>query len=534
MPTNPIRVIRSDHGNLWDSGDINAFWGLFSNVLLNLIVLAGLLTGVLNFSNSLAFGIIIPAVGASLIIGNFYYAYMAKRLAFREERDDVAALPYGPSVPHMFLVVLVIMLPVYLASDDPILAWQVGVAWAFLEGVIELTMSIVGPTVRKYTPRAAMIGTLAGVTIAFIALEPAMRIVTVPYLGMTALAIVLAAWISDAELPFSIPGGMAIIIVGIVLGWATGYMQVDPLYSSLDNVGLSLPSLQISHLMAGFDRFSTLIATAIPLGIYNSIECMNNIESAAAAGDEYSAREAMALDGFGTIIGTLFGSPFPSATYIGHPGWKDIGGRIGYSLVTGVVVGTITLLGAMSVVVEVIPLIAVLPILMYIGAVIGAQAFTSIPDRHSPAVVVALLPNILEYLNSQIDTALSAAGTTATEVGYGALAGAGVYYEGMMIASAGGVMVGLLWGAIAVFAIDKKWASAVVVSVFSGLLSYVGVVHAGEIGIGGAPEMAIGYLAMAVVFSYFGVKDGSFVEFYSKIRSRSDDQPPAQPEVTED
>ncbi|PRC60678.1 hypothetical protein C6A85_16835, partial [Mycobacterium sp. ITM-2017-0098] len=41
---------------------------------------------------------------------------------------DVTALPYGPSVPHMFIVIFVVMLPVYLATDDPIQAWQAGLA----------------------------------------------------------------------------------------------------------------------------------------------------------------------------------------------------------------------------------------------------------------------------------------------------------------------------------------------------------------------------------------------------------------------
>lgn len=531
---NPVRVLKSDYGDAWTRGDWNAFWGLFTNVLLNLIVLVGLLKGVLNFPDRIVFQIIVPAVGASLVIGNFYYAYMAKRLAANEERDDVAALPYGPSVPHMFIVVLLIMLPVFLSTNDPILAWQVGLAWAFIEGVVELCMSIVGPTVRKYTPRAAMIGTLAGVTIGFIALSPTMRIATVPYLGMVAFGLVLIAWISDVDLPYAIPGGMAIIIVGVILGWATGYMTTGPLFASLGNVGVSLPTPQVPHLMSGFSRFSTLVATAIPLGIYNSIECMNNVESAAAAGDQYSSRQAMALDGFGTLVGTAFGSPFPSATYIGHPGWKDIGGRIGYSITTGFAVGAVTLLGAMSVVIEIIPLIAVLPILIYIGAVIGTQAFNSTPDRHAPAVILAIIPNIIEFLKSQIDSTLSAAGTSASEVGYSALANASVYYEGMEIVSAGAIIVGLLWGAIGVFAIDNKWRSAVIVSVFSAFLSYIGIIHAGKISIGGAPDMAIGYLGMAILFSFFAVRDGSFKFAQSATEEQEDTDPSIQAEVGED
>jgi AGZA family xanthine/uracil permease-like MFS transporter len=61
-------------------------------------------------------------------------------------------------------VVFLIMLPIYLKTSDPILAWQAGLAWAFIIGVIVLLGVFVGPTIRKYTPRAAMLGTLAGIS----------------------------------------------------------------------------------------------------------------------------------------------------------------------------------------------------------------------------------------------------------------------------------------------------------------------------------------------------------------------------------
>ncbi len=68
-----------------------------------------------------------------------------------------------------------------------------------------------------------------------------------------------------------------------------------------------------------------LLVTAIPLGIYNFTEGMNNVESAAAAGDNYNLRQVLLADGIGAIVGSLLGSPFPPAVYIGHPGLE--GGR---------------------------------------------------------------------------------------------------------------------------------------------------------------------------------------------------------------
>ncbi len=97
------------------------------------------------------------------------------RLAAREAARAAATsprCPTGPSVPHMFIVVFLVMLPIYLKTNDPMLAWQAGLAWAFIIGVIMLLGAFVGPTIRKYTPRAAMLGALAGISIAFISMRP--------------------------------------------------------------------------------------------------------------------------------------------------------------------------------------------------------------------------------------------------------------------------------------------------------------------------------------------------------------------------
>ena len=129
----------------WVPGDWDAFFGLGTNSILNILVLSGLLLDVVNLPRALVFGRIIPAVGVMLVISNVYYAFMARRLALRTGRTDVTAMPAGPSVPHMFIVVLLIMLPVYLRTGDPILAWQAGLAWNFIEGSVEVVGAFIAP-----------------------------------------------------------------------------------------------------------------------------------------------------------------------------------------------------------------------------------------------------------------------------------------------------------------------------------------------------------------------------------------------------
>src|ERR1700752_3033821 len=204
---------------IWVAGDWNGFFGLFTNVLLNVIVLTGLCLGVVQLPADTVFGRILPALGIALPLGNLYYAWLAYKLAQKEGRTDVAAMPYGPSVPHMFIVVFVIMLPVYLKTKDPLLAWQAGLAWAFIIGVIVLAGIFFCPRVRAHPPRAAMLGTLAGISIAFISLRPAFQMWEVPWIAFISLAIVLISWTANTRLPFGLPGGLAAVIVGIVVGW---------------------------------------------------------------------------------------------------------------------------------------------------------------------------------------------------------------------------------------------------------------------------------------------------------------------------
>jgi AGZA family xanthine/uracil permease-like MFS transporter len=242
-----------------------------------------------------------------------------------------------------------------------------------------------------------------------------------------------------------------------------------------------------------------LLVTAIPLGIYNFTEAMNNVESASAAGDNYNLRKILLADGAGAIVGSMLGSPFPPAVYIGHPGWKAVGGRVGYSLATGGAIALVCFLGLTALLLAIIPLVAILPILLYIGLVIGAQAFQASPAKHAPAVVLALIPNIAEWAKTQIDGALAAAGTSAGQVGLEKLAGTGVLYKGLETLGGGSVLAGMVLGALAVFVIDNKLRTAAVWAFVGAVLSYIGLIHGAQLGWAVSPLVALGYVMFAAV-----------------------------------
>src|SRR5438552_4198188 len=367
---------------LWTPGDWNAFFGFGTNILVNMLVLTGLLRFVLKMPDSLVFGRILPALGLMMCLSTLYYAFLAYRLALKSGRSDVCALPSGVSVPHMFIVTFVIMLPITLKANDPINGWEAGLVWVFFQSFILMIGGFIAPYIRRITPRAALLGTLAGVSITFISMRPALEMYMTPIIGLTCFAIILVSWFGGYKYPKGIPAGLVAIAVGMLIAWGSnlfglnyGGMSLDKVTGAFSSFGFSVPVPAVDHVFSGFEFLGIILVTAIPFGIYDLVEAMDNVESAEAAGDAFPTTSVLTADGVVSLIGCLMGNPFINAVYIGHPGWKAMGGRIGYSAATGGLVIVLWGFGLLALISSLIPLVAISPILLYIGMLIGAQAF---------------------------------------------------------------------------------------------------------------------------------------------------------------
>ncbi|NNJ84732.1 MAG: hypothetical protein HKP13_07360, partial [Gammaproteobacteria bacterium] len=349
--------------------DIDGFLGLFIDNLVNLLIIDATLTGLFKMDPSVVHGRILPAAVISILIGNIYYTLMARRIAAAEGRTDVTALPYGISTPIMFVYLFLIIGPVYWATNDADLAWKVGMASALLGGIVEFLGSFLGGYLRRITPRAAMLGTLAGIAITFIAMKPTLGIWENPLIGFVPMTIILIGFVARVAMPFNIPVGLLAVAIGTAIAWITGFMDGSSLDQSVQNVGIRIPLPAISEIIGGLAAIAPFLAVIIPMGIYNLLETMQNVESASAAGDNYDTKKVMMADGTGTIIGALLGSCFPTTVYIGHPGWKAVGARQGYTLINGFVLFVIGSLGLVSIAGAIIPKEVAFCILLYIGLV---------------------------------------------------------------------------------------------------------------------------------------------------------------------
>jgi AGZA family xanthine/uracil permease-like MFS transporter len=494
----------------WVPGDWNALFGFGTNILVNVLVLTGLLRFVLKMPDALVFGRILPALGLMLCLSTGYYAFLAWNLARKTGRDDVCALPSGISVPHMFVVTFVVMLPIKLATNDPMQAWEAGLTWVFIQSFVLMAGGFIGPYIRKITPRAALLGSLAGISITFISMSPAAQVFTTPVIGVVCFAIILANWFGGVRYFRDVPGGLVAIAVGTIIAWGSnafglgyGDLTLAKLGASVSNFGFSVPMPAFSYTFDGFKYLGVILVTAIPFGIYDLIEALDNVESAAAAGDSFPTTRVLTADGVISLIGCLLGNPFINAVYIGHPGWKAMGGRIGYSAMTGIIVLVLTWFGIIAVISAMIPVVAILPILLYIGMLIGSQAFQESPHRHAPAIVLALLPQIAEWGKTQIDNALGAAGTNVAAVGSAKLAQVGVLYDGLATLGGGATLAGIMLGAVTVFIIDRAFEKAACFALAGAILTFFGFIHGADgIGIGQSPGVAVSYLAVAGILFY--------------------------------
>src|SRR5690242_5360188 len=213
-------------------GDIDGFFGLAIDNLVQLLLIDALCRGVLGFPAELVYGRILPGAAISVLVGNIAYAVQAKQLAQRTGRTDVCALPYGINTVSLFAHVFLVMLPAKAlataagVADPARVAWQAGLFATLASGIIELAAAPVAERVRKATPRAALLSTLAGIALSFISLGFLYRTFARPLVGLTTLAIVMLTYFGRVRFKGRLPGGVLAVGVGTLIAWLTGTAPV--------------------------------------------------------------------------------------------------------------------------------------------------------------------------------------------------------------------------------------------------------------------------------------------------------------------
>ncbi|MDB4974179.1 MAG: pbuG [Myxococcaceae bacterium] len=496
--------------------DVDGFFGLALDNLVQLLLIDALCRFVLGFDSALIYGHILPGTAVAVLIGNLYYAREAMRVGQREQRGDVCALPYGINTVSIFGFVFLVMLPAKLAASgaaEPTrVAFRAGLVACFGSGMIELLGALVAERLRKVTPRAALLSTLAGIALGFISLGFLLRTFARPIVGLSTLAVVMLTYFGRVKFRGGIPSGLLAVLLGTLLSWLTGIAPAGPVPES---AGFSLPIPMLGELLSALSGPDALtyFAVIVPMGLFNLLGSLQNIESAEAAGDSYRTRPALAVNGLGTLVGAVFGSCFPTTIYIGHPGWKALGARAGYSVLNGVFITLICITGTVAHIAWLVPIDAGMAIVLWIGVVITAQSFNATPAAHAPAVVMGLLPGVAAWgaLLAKAGLRAAGAGSPGGPAFDASLIArflqADVWIDGAFALEQGFVFSSLLLAAIAVAVIERQFARAALWCTAASGLSALGLIHAyaftpGDTRLVLAPAwpFVIGYGAMAAIF----------------------------------
>ncbi len=500
-------------------GDVDGFFGLAVDNLVQLLVIDALCRTVLGFGNELIYGRILPGAGVSLLVGNLYYARQAKRLAESTGRDDVCALPYGINTVSLFAYILLVMLPAKLvaesagAADPARVAWQAGLVACLGSGLIELGGAFVAERIRRITPRAALLATLAGIALTFISLGFFFRTYARPLVGLTTLGIIMLVYFGRVRFRGGIPGGLVAVLLGTVLAWVTGIAPVGN--APQVSAGLTLPVPVLGDLIEVLSggRWLRYLSVILPMGLFNVIGSLQNIESAEAAGDTYATRPSLAANGLGTIAAACFGSCFPTTIYIGHPGWKALGARAGYSVLNAGFFTVVLFSGTLAHIAWAVPVDAGMAIVLWIGMVITAQAFQATPRAHAPAVVMGLLPAVAAWGALLAKNGLRAAGYGSPGgPAFGpslidAFLGTDTWIHGAFALEQGFILTSMIVAAATVAIIRRRFVRAGLWCVGAAALSAVGLMHsyawtAGDTALSLTPawSWAAGYVIMGGCF----------------------------------
>jgi AGZA family xanthine/uracil permease-like MFS transporter len=233
------------------------------------------------------------------------------------------------------------------------------------------------------------------------------------------------------------------------------------------------PDTAILHGFAGLGDYLPLI---IPFALLTVVGGVNNTESARVAGDDYDVRSILLVEAAATLLAGLAGGVAQTTPYIGHPAFKEMGARSGYTLLTGVFIGVGGVLGFLANLIEMVPLAVLAPVLVYLALNITAQAFSAVPARHAIAIAISFFPSIARLLTIElsdpkyISPQKIAALMTAPQHGLPALS--------VIVALGNGfIITATIWAAFVVEMIERRLRSAAVYLAVGGALCFFGIVH---------------------------------------------------------
>jgi AGZA family xanthine/uracil permease-like MFS transporter len=485
-------------------GDIDGFFGLFFSGFPDLLLIVGL-APICGFPLSFVAGRILPGVALSILGGNLFYAWQARRLARRENRADVTAIPFGVNTPTIFAYVFLIMGPIYTRTHDANLAWHAGIFASMMSGLVQTAGAFCTDWLRRNTPRAALLAPLAGLALAYLCLGFIFGVFAQPAIALLPMLVLLTLYGSHLKLPFRLPPGLLVIVLGAVLvaalRWLHIYNVPPPEVPALQ---LYLPHLVNIVPLVTQREYWSYLAIIIPLATLDTLASLMILESVKVSGDDYATRPSLLMNGLGTLGAACLGSPFPTTLYLGHAAHKANGARSGYSILNGAVTLLLCVTGILPVVLRFVPLEVAAPVVIWFGLITVGQAVVDVPPNQAIAVVIGLIPALAQWATSVADVVARKAGSSLMEIA--PKMGSDLAMGGLIALGQGSLLTSMVWSATLALIVQKRFAAASAWIAVAAVLSAAGVIHAYTLSASGvesrigwwvAPDFTLAYAAGA-------------------------------------
>jgi len=465
-------------------GDVNAFFGLMLDNVADLLLTVALLVGVFQFPQEFALNYMVPGTAVGVMVGDLLFFAMALRVAKRTGRRDVTAMPLGLDTPSTFGMVFFVLGPAFIAAKAAGMTpdeaarhtWHIGICSIFISGLFKLLCAAGASWVRRLTPRAGLLGSLAAIALVLISFMPTLEVLHMPVVGMVALAVVLTTLVARIPLPGKIPGALASLLIAGALYYLMVALNLIESHPAPASHGVPTGWLDVFRFqwLYALDDTMQYLPIVIPFALATVIGGIDCTESAAAAGDEFDTRSVIGVEAFATLIASICGGVIQTTPYIGHPAYKAMGGRAAYTLATAIFIGFAGLSGLFEHLYVWIPKPTVFPILIFIGLEITSQSFQATPRRHYPALGLACVPALAVLAYTFANQVLGDQGLELSDLNNPSLS------EQLMtlrMLQNGFIVTSLLWASSLAAIIDRNLRAAAAYFAVCGLCTLLGIVH---------------------------------------------------------
>jgi AGZA family xanthine/uracil permease-like MFS transporter len=481
-------------------GDVNGLFALLLDNAAALFLLYTLLAApgyhVDRFAPEFVLTWLLPGTGAGILLGGLLYAWQARRLARLTGRQDVTAMPVGLDTPSVFAMSLFVLIPAlaegHALFNDSVpddlqrhsvssaFAWHVGALVLVLVGLVKIALVPLGSLLRRWVPRAALLGSLAAVALALIAFSPISRhIAPAPVVGLPVLAVILVSLLSRQAAHDRVPGtvvalglGMVLVLVSAALGQWRGWDFVPLPQRSLlqPGTGTPLPADIWTAAWWGQVAWSALgkLPVALPFALFTTVGGVQCAESAAAAGDDYDTRGVLLLQGIASTVAGLLGGVVQTTPYFGHPAYKKMGSGWSYVVLATLVAALLGFSGGFAYVFEGVPGAVLFPVVVYVGLRTIAHSFEATPPRDYAAMALAAVPVLAFLVVSFIEQMFGSRTPGRDGV---------VLLQALRCLGNGFILTSLLWAVAVTAVLEGRPLRGVVPLLIAAGCSLVGLIH---------------------------------------------------------